>query len=132
MNIQQKKMNFRFVFLSSSFTFLFPTVSFAAFDGINKLLVGFSGLLKLAIPIAYGLAVLFFFYGIAKYISQAGNEKAAKEGKSIMIYGVIAIFVISSVFGIIKFIGNTLGIDTGATMSSSGGSLCGTMGGAGC
>jgi len=63
-----------------------------------------------AIPIVFGLALLFFLWGVALYILSAGDEKKAKEGKSIMIYGVIALFVIFSLMGIIKFIGGNLGI----------------------
>jgi hypothetical protein len=98
--------------------FLIPSVSFAAFGGINTLLTDFKGLIKLALPITFALAILFFFYGIAIYVLRAGDEKAAKEGKSIMVYGVIALFVLSSIWGIVKFIGDNLGIDTTVQNSS--------------
>lgn len=50
------------------------------------------------------LALVVFFWGIVKYIASAGDEDKAKEGKSIMIYGVIALFVMFSVFGLITFL----------------------------
>jgi short subunit fatty acids transporter len=98
----------------------FPTISFAALQGVNDLLTAFGKLVSLAIPTAFGLAVLFFFYGIAKYILAAGDEKGAQEGKSIMIYGVIAIFVMSSIWGLVAFIGTALNINTSGGGNSGG------------
>ncbi len=100
-------------YLFSIFYFLFPSVSYADyFAVVNDLLTSFGHLVGQAIPIAAGLAVLFFFWGVALYIFRAGDETKAKEGKSIMIYGVIGIFVIFSIWGLIKFIGDNLGIQT--------------------
>lgn len=100
---------------------LVPSISFAALGGIRTLLVDFGGLVKLAIPIVFGLAVLFFFWGIANYILKAGDVKAKEEGKNIMIYGVIAIFVITSIWGLVGFIQRNLGITGGANGGSSAG-----------
>lgn len=56
------------------------------------------------IPIAFALCLLYFFWGVAKYIRvSSGSEKAAEEGKRIMLYGIIALFVVFSVWGIIEF-----------------------------
>ncbi len=99
---------------------LLPALSFAApLQGINDIFVAVGGLIKLASPMAFALCLLYFFYGIATYILRAGDEKKAKEGKSIMVYGTIAMFVVVSIFGIIRFIGEQLGIDTGVQNSST-------------
>ena len=63
------------------------------------------------IPVAFGLAVLFFFYGVARFILASGDAKAREEGKSIMIYGVIAIAVMASIWGLVIYLQNTLGIE---------------------
>jgi len=60
------------------------------------------------IPLAFTLALLLFFWGIAKYIWSEGTEKA--QGKQIMIWGVVALFVMSSIWGIVYFIGDELGL----------------------
>lgn len=60
------------------------------------------------IPIVFTLAVLLFFWGMAKYIWSEGTGK--EEGKKIMIWGVIALFVMSSVWGIVYFIRDELNI----------------------
>lgn len=63
------------------------------------------------IPLVFTLALLFFFWGVVKYIRSAGNEK--EEGKKIMIWGVVALFVMSSVWGLVSFIQNELLVDKG-------------------
>jgi hypothetical protein len=98
-------------------TVVLPQVSFAAFDAIKTLLKDFKSI--------FGLAVLFFFWGVAQFIRTV-SEKTKEEGKNKMIWGVIALFVMFSIWGIVAYIGNTLGIETGIksnTSSSSGSSF---------
>ena len=62
-------------------------------------------------PLAFGLCVLYFFWGVVKYIrSGAGGDKAAEEGRKVMIWGVVGIFVAFSIWGIISFIQKELGV----------------------
>lgn len=64
------------------------------------------------IPLAFALCLLFFFWGVAKYVrSGAGGENAAAEGKRTMIWGIVGLFVAFSIWGIITFIRTELGID---------------------
>ena len=51
------------------------------------------------------LAIVVFFWGLIKYLVNAGKEKAA--GLQIMFYGVIAIFVMVSIWGIIRLLQST-------------------------
>ena len=66
-------------------------------------------LINKAIPIVFSLALLLFFWGVAKYILSAGTEK--DEGKKIMVWGVVALFVMSSIWGLTTFIREELTID---------------------
>ena len=56
------------------------------------------------------LALLAFFYGIVEYIwgRRKGDATATKNGNQFMTWGLIALFVMFSVYGIIKFAQNTL------------------------
>lgn len=69
------------------------------------------------IPIMVGLALVFFFWGLIKYIRSAGDPKAAAEGKSIMIYGIIAIAVMLSVYGLVFWLQNVLGVTSNAPIA---------------
>lgn len=61
--------------------------------------------LNAAIGLFITLAIVVFFWGLIKYLMNAGEEKAA--GLSIMFYGVIAIFVMVSIWGIIRLLQST-------------------------
>ncbi len=71
----------------------------------------FSDLINLAIPLVLALAVLYFFWGLAMFVLAQGNEDKRKEGRDIMIYGIIALFVMVSVWGLIGILQDTFGVD---------------------
>ncbi len=56
------------------------------------------------------MAVVIFFYGVVEYIwgLRQGDSTKAKNGSQFMIWGLIALFVMFSVYGIIKFGQNIL------------------------
>ena len=58
------------------------------------------------------LALLVFFWGLARFIfkiGSGGDAKAVAEGKQLMIWGVIAIFVMVSIWGILRFFSQDVG-----------------------
>ncbi len=60
------------------------------------------------VPLAFALCVLYFFWGVAKYIRAEGQGK--EDGRQVMIWGVVALFVAFSIWGIITFMRNELGL----------------------
>ena len=83
--------------------------------GVQSLLTALGKIINNVIPVLFALAIVYFFWGLVKYIGSAGDAKAAAEGKSIMIWGVIAIAVMASLFGLIAWLQGTLGIGTNST-----------------
>lgn len=65
-----------------------------------------AGILYSFVPLFYGLAFLLFFWGLAAYIYYAGtgNEAEMAKGKTLMIWGVAALFVLVSVWGLARFL----------------------------
>ena len=92
---------------------IFPVVSFAALDGLKGLIVEFGNILKLIVPVLFGLALIFFFWGLTQFILNAGEAEAREDGKQRMLWGIVALFVIVSIYGILGFIGGAVGINTG-------------------
>lgn len=92
---------------------LLPMVASAqgALDTVIRLAQDFGGLVGVLIPIVVSLAVLAFFWGLAKYVFAAGDESAKDQGKRIMIWGGIALFVIFSIWGIIRIVQQSFEID---------------------
>lgn len=56
------------------------------------------------------LAIVVFFWGLVKYIWGVGGSEDKSEGLQIMMYGVIAIFVMVSIWGIIRLLQNTFNV----------------------
>lgn len=106
--------------------FAMPLMAFAQnadpdLGAIESLLKGVGDLVSLALPIAVALALLFFIWGLAQFILASGDPDAKETGKQRMIWGVVALFVIVAVWGIVGFIGEIFGIDTDATAEEAPG-----------
>ncbi len=71
--------------------------------GIEGVLCQFLNILDILVLIIIGLALIFFLWGLAKFILNAGDEEERRKGKSLLIWGLIALFVMVSVWGIINF-----------------------------
>jgi len=109
-----------------SLTLPLSASAFAELTGIQGLIRAVGSLINPLIAIAVGVALLVFFWGLAKFIFRVGgDEKAVENGKRLMIWGVVALFVMIAVWGIIGFIGDALGIDV--RQNNSGGTTPDTL-----
>ncbi|MCW9054667.1 MAG: hypothetical protein OQJ98_01635 [Candidatus Pacebacteria bacterium] len=77
-------------------------------QGLQGVLGVFSDLINLAIPLVIALAVLLFFWGLATYIMKAGEEK--EQGRDLMIWGIIALFVMVSIWGLVRLLQDTFNV----------------------
>lgn len=76
------------------------------------------------LPIMISVAILFFFYGLATYLYSDGEDK--QKGLNRMMMGILAVFVMASLGGIVALLQNTFG--TGGQQNLNApcvGSLCG-------
>ena len=73
---------------------------------LNRVLGILNGVIFLFITIA----IVVFFWGLISYLANIGGEDAAKKGIQLMLWGVIALFVMVSVWGIIRLLQNTFGV----------------------
>ena len=90
------------ILLLAAFFLMLPLVAGAA-EGINfsfftGTLRGLGNLLNLTIPLLIGAALIVFFWGLIQYI----RKPEAETGKKIMIAGLAGLFVMVSVWGIIR------------------------------
>lgn len=63
-----------------------------------------SNILQPLISLLMALAVGYFLYGVMKFVQNQDNEEAQAEGKSHMVWGVVGLAIMMSVFGILNFI----------------------------
>ena len=64
------------------------------------------------IPLLMLAATGFFIYGIVMFIKNANNETKRTEYKNYMTWGIVALFVMVSVWGIVAILGQIVGTDT--------------------
>jgi len=101
-------------FVIAALTFA-PAVAFAqSLGNLETLLRSIGRLIDIALPIVVAIGLLAFFWGIVKFIF--GGEEAKKEGQTLMIWGLVALFVMVSVWGLVRFIGNAVGVGQGETI----------------
>ncbi|MBP9710864.1 MAG: hypothetical protein KBD50_01190 [Candidatus Pacebacteria bacterium] len=65
-------------------------------------------LINSAIPVVVGVALLFYFLAIIRYISKAGDAGGKSEEKKTLLWGLIGLFVIFSIWGILNLFENML------------------------
>ncbi len=97
--------------LVTSLIFAFPFIASAQGATLGPVVIlvsAIQGIVRTLIPLLIGVAVVVFFWGLVLYISGAGKD--ATKGKGIMIGGLIALFVMVSMWGIISMIQFSLGI----------------------
>jgi hypothetical protein len=79
-------------------------------NNLQTLVQTFGVIVRTLLPIVFALAILAFFYGIMLYVfSQSTDTK--REGRGIMLWALVAIFVMASLFGIVLLAQQTLGIN---------------------
>ena len=96
---------------------LVPIFAFAQnsvfLGSVKRFVEDFGDIIGISIPIVFAMAVLAFFYGIFLYIfTQSMEDK--KKGKEIMLYSLVAVFVMASMFGIIELAQSTFNIESGS------------------
>ncbi len=80
-------------------------------------------------PIAYllfSLGFLVFMWGLIEFIANPTKASIKEKGKQHMIFGILGLLIMVSVWGIVNLITSTLGIDCG---SIGDGKPCAPLGG---
>jgi hypothetical protein len=76
-----------------------------AITNLTSLIFYFTCVLtRFVVPFLMALAVVAFVYGIIQYFLNP-----EKNGKSFMLWGIIALFVMVSIWGLVGIFSNTLG-----------------------
>jgi hypothetical protein len=63
---------------------------------------------RFVIPFLFGLALVMFLVGIIKYVKGGDNEEAREAGRGLMLFGIIALFVMVAVWGLVKILFATI------------------------
>lgn len=79
------------------------------FDGLIKYITCIISIS--VIPLIFVLAFMLFIWGVVQYVINDTEEAKREKGKQFMLWGIIALFVMFSVWGLVAVLGNTFGIE---------------------
>ncbi|HWC58039.1 MAG TPA: pilin [Candidatus Paceibacterota bacterium] len=86
--------------------------STAKFTSLLDILIWVKCIIVAAIiPLIFAAALVFFLWGVFRFIATSDSTKK-EEGKKFIIAGLIGLFVMTSLWGIIKILGTTLGVQS--------------------
>mgnify|MGYP001569975903 CR=1 FL=1 len=81
-------------------------------SGIEGFLENLFDLLYMEIiPLLILIATVVFMWGIIRYMTAGGNEDKLIDARRLMIFGIIGLAVMVSVWGLVKFIVKTVGVE---------------------
>jgi len=70
---------------------------------LSDLVQVFISLISLLIPLVIALTLLSFFWGLTKFIAKT-DDANQEEGKKFIIWGLVGLFVMLSLWGILRFV----------------------------
>jgi hypothetical protein len=58
-------------------------------------------LTRFVVPFLFALALVMFLVGVVKYVRAGDSEEAREAGRGLMLFGIIALFVMTAVWGFV-------------------------------
>jgi hypothetical protein len=93
--------------ISAIATLLLPGFAYASFTDLTGKVSGWT---RDLIPLIISLGLVYFLWGVFLYIKAGSDEASKSSSKQIMYNGVIALFVMISVWGLVSLLQTSLGI----------------------
>ena len=100
-------------FVYSAVSFLFPVAALAQtlnFEQLNTPISSLGNIINRLIPLIIGAAVLVFLWGVLKYVVSGDDAEKRADARGFMIWGIVALAVMVSVWGLVRILQNTFGV----------------------
>ena len=99
--------------LPSGLVLALPLVTLAQWQGSfiewERFLGGLRSFINVAVFVVIALATIFFLWGLMLFVLSAGDEEKRAKGKSIMIWGIIALVLMVAIWGIVNLLSQVFG-----------------------
>lgn len=90
-----------------------PSIALAQLGGVgtaDNLVTFLKNVLNTATVLILGAAVVFFLWGVFQFVMAAGDDEARAKGRNHIIYGIIGIAVMVSLWGLVNFFTGSAGL----------------------
>lgn len=90
-----------------------PRAADAAATGVTTIpdiITGFGNAVEPLVAVGLGAAVLVFVWGLVLFIRNSGDDKAVAEGRKRMVWGIVALFLIVSIWSIVAILNTIVGV----------------------
>ena len=87
-------------------------------DNIGGITAGINNLFSIIAPILIAVVIIYLLFGAFTFATAGGDEEKRERGKNILLYGLIGVFLIVSIIGLINFVINSFTIGTNDTITS--------------
>jgi len=101
----KKKNILNYSLISSMFLPIFALAGIEK-GGLMEIIEKIESLFKAVLPLIMTLAVIYFLWALANYMLKAGEEQV--EAREQMIWGIVILFVMVSVWGLVNILDKTL------------------------
>ena len=92
--------------------FFLPQVAFAAPENVNELVRAINEfVINPIIILLFVLALIYFVWGLVKFIQESGSPDGRKTGGNHIMWGLIGMLIMVSVFFILNVILDTFGVN---------------------
>jgi len=100
-----------------SLTILSPLIVMASGDSLNTVIINIARLVQDGvIPVIIGLALLTFLWGVMKY-GTSRDEASRKESIAVITNGIIVLFVMVSVWGLVAIFSDFFGLSLNGSVN---------------
>ena len=72
------------------------------------------------VTLLFGMALAAFIWGVIRMVIAQGDQNKREEGKKWLVWGILGMFIIVGLWGIIGFLSSTFGIGLGGIANPPG------------
>jgi hypothetical protein len=81
--------------------------SSGSITSFSDLVSKINGVLAGVVPVIFGVALIYFLWNLTQFILNMDNEDARKKARDHMVWGIVALFVMVSVWGLVGVLTGT-------------------------
>ncbi|HEY1036994.1 MAG TPA: hypothetical protein VGE62_00265 [Candidatus Paceibacterota bacterium] len=104
--MKKSNSNIAFALVASGILALPELASAQVIQNFGDFIKAILGLVQMLIPLVVALTLLVFMWGVFQLV-RSSSEDARKEGIAIITYGIVSLFVMVSVWGLVQILTST-------------------------